>query len=61
VVTYLLGEVTSLGTTVRASAFNNWLGLIVAVIIAGATFAVLFVLIRRLNAATLARIKPVGA
>ena len=54
IVSYVLGEVTSLNTTVRASAFNDWYGLIVAVVVAGATFVALFAVIRRLNAATLA-------
>jgi RsiW-degrading membrane proteinase PrsW (M82 family) len=50
VVSYVLGQVTRLG----GFSFNPWYGLVVAVIIAGGTFYALFMLIRRLNAATLA-------
>ncbi len=54
-VTYLLGEVSTIAaTSVRSSVFTPWLGLVVAVVVAGATFFVLFTLIRRLNAAHLA-------
>jgi RsiW-degrading membrane proteinase PrsW (M82 family) len=55
IVTFLLGEVTTLTSTFRSSAPNHWLGLIVAAVVAGATFAALFAIIRRLNATTLAR------
>ncbi len=50
VVSYVLGQVTRLG----GFSFNPWYGLVVAVIIAGGTFYALFMLIRRLNEATLA-------
>jgi RsiW-degrading membrane proteinase PrsW (M82 family) len=50
VVSYVLGQVTRLS----GFSFNPWYGLVVAVIIAGGTFYALFMLIRRLNAATLA-------
>ena len=50
IVSYVLGQVTRLG----GFSFNPWYGLVVAVIIAGGTFYALFMLIRRLNAATLA-------
>jgi RsiW-degrading membrane proteinase PrsW (M82 family) len=48
IVSYALGEVT----TMFGFSFNPWYGLVVAVIVAGATFAALFAIIRRLNAAT---------
>src|SRR5205814_9037650 len=48
VVTYVLGQVTSVGVTLRHPASNEWAGLVVAVIVAGVTFVVLFALIRRL-------------
>jgi RsiW-degrading membrane proteinase PrsW (M82 family) len=55
IVTYLLGEVSTINSTsVRSSLFTPWLGLVVAVVVAGLTFFVLFTLIRRLNAAHLA-------
>jgi RsiW-degrading membrane proteinase PrsW (M82 family) len=58
IVTYLLGEVSTINSTsVRSSLFTPWIGLIVAVVVAGATFFVLFTLIRRLNAAHLAGAK----
>jgi RsiW-degrading membrane proteinase PrsW (M82 family) len=50
VVSYLLGQVTRLGSF----SFNPWYALALAVIVAGVTFYLLFVIIRRLNAATLA-------
>lgn len=50
VVSFLLGQVTKLG----GFTFNPWYGLVVAVVVAGVTFYALFMLIRRLNAATLA-------
>jgi protease PrsW len=50
VTSYVLGEVTRIG----GFAINPWYGLVVAVIVAGGTFAALFTLIRRLNEATLA-------
>ena len=58
IVTYLLGEVSTINSTsVRSSLFTPWIGLVVAVVVAGATFFVLFTLIRRLNAAHLAGAK----
>lgn len=51
VTSYVLGEVTRIG----GFSLNPWYGLVVAVIIAGGTFAILFTLIRKLNEATLAR------
>lgn len=58
IVTYLLGEVSTINTTsVRSSLFTPWIGLVVAVVVAGATFFILFTLIRRLNAAHLAGAK----
>lgn len=50
VTSYVLGEVTKIG----GFSLNPWYGLVVAAIVAGGTFAVLFTLIRRLNEATLA-------
>lgn len=50
VVSYLLGQVTRIG----GFAFNPWYGVGVAAVVAGVTFYALFMLIRRLNAATLA-------
>lgn len=50
VTSYVLGEVTKIG----GFSLNPWYGLVVAVIVAGGTFVVLFTLIRRLNEATLA-------
>jgi protease PrsW len=57
VVSYALGEVT----TLFGFSFNPWYGLVVAVIVAGATFAVLFTIIRRLNAATTSTVATTGA
>ena len=53
IVTYVLGEVTM----ITKFTFNPWYGLIVAVIVAGATFVALFALICRLNADTLAKVR----
>ncbi|MDO8673898.1 MAG: PrsW family glutamic-type intramembrane protease [Dehalococcoidia bacterium] len=50
IVNFALGEVTTLGGVV----FNPWYGLVLAAVVAGATFVILFTVIRRLNAATLA-------
>jgi RsiW-degrading membrane proteinase PrsW (M82 family) len=50
VVSFLLGQVTRIG----GFSFNPWYALIVAVVVAGLTFYLLFIIIRRLNAATLA-------
>jgi RsiW-degrading membrane proteinase PrsW (M82 family) len=49
VVSYLLRQVTRLGSF----SFNPWYGLVLAVVVAGITFYLLFVIIRRLNTATL--------
>jgi RsiW-degrading membrane proteinase PrsW (M82 family) len=49
VVSFLLGQVTRIGSF----SFNPWYALALAVVVAGVTFYVLFVIIRRLNAATL--------
>jgi protease PrsW len=57
VVSYALGEVT----TLFGFEFNPWYGLVVAVIVAGATFAVLFTIIRRLNAASASGATTTGA
>ena len=50
IVSYLLGQVTRLG----GLSFNPWYARVVAVIVAGITFVLLFNMSRRLNAATLA-------
>jgi RsiW-degrading membrane proteinase PrsW (M82 family) len=50
VVSFLLGQVTRLG----GLSFNPWYALVVAAVVAGLTFYLLFSTIRRLNAATLA-------
>jgi len=50
IVSYLLGQVTRIGSF----SFNPWYGLALAVVVAGVTFYILFIIIRRLNAATLA-------
>jgi protease PrsW len=47
IVTYVLREVTTVGNF----GFNPWYGLVVAVIVAGGTFAFLFTTIQRLNEA----------
>ena len=51
VVTYALREVPELGS---GFGYNPWYGLVLAAIVAGATFVILFAIMRRLNAATLA-------
>jgi RsiW-degrading membrane proteinase PrsW (M82 family) len=51
VVSYALHEIPDLGS---GFSYNPWYGLVFAAIVAGATFLVLFSVIRRLNAATLA-------
>jgi RsiW-degrading membrane proteinase PrsW (M82 family) len=50
VVSFLLGQVTR----ISGLSFNPWYALVLAVVVAGITFVLLFNLIRRLNAATLA-------
>jgi RsiW-degrading membrane proteinase PrsW (M82 family) len=57
IVSYALGEVT----TLFGFSFNPWYGLVVAVIVAGATFAVLFGIIRRLNATATSGVTATGA
>jgi RsiW-degrading membrane proteinase PrsW (M82 family) len=51
VVTYALREVPELGS---GFSYNPWYGLVLAAIVAGATFVILFAVMRRINAATLA-------
>jgi RsiW-degrading membrane proteinase PrsW (M82 family) len=53
IVSYVLREVPMVG----AVGYHPWYGLIVAVAVAGLTFAALFRIIRRLNAATLAAVR----
>jgi protease PrsW len=50
-VTFVLDEIANVG----GLSFNPWYGLVAAALIAGATFVILFAVIRRLNAAVLAR------
>jgi protease PrsW len=57
IVTYVVGEVPTLTTSLENSDPNHWLGLVVAALVAGGTFAVLFAIIRRLNAATMAQVR----
>jgi len=52
--TYLRGEITTTGLTLSGGGVNPWPGLILAALVAGATFALLFYLIRRANRLTLA-------
>jgi protease PrsW len=54
VTSYVLGQVG----TLFGFSFNPWYGLVVAVVVAGGTFYVLFTIIRRLNAQTLASQPP---
>jgi RsiW-degrading membrane proteinase PrsW (M82 family) len=54
VFTTLRGELTTTGLSLSGGGFNPWPGLILATIVAGATFGVLFYLIRRANRLTLA-------
>jgi len=51
IVTYVLQRAPTLGA---GFTYNAWYGIVVAAIVAGATIVVLFSLIRRQNAATLA-------
>jgi RsiW-degrading membrane proteinase PrsW (M82 family) len=53
--TYLRGELTTTGLSLAGGGFNPWPGLILAAIVALATFGALFYLIRRANRLTLAR------
>ncbi len=52
--TFLRGELTTTRLSLTGGGFNPWPGLILAAIVAGATFSVLFYLIRRANRLTLA-------
>jgi len=52
--TYLRGELTTTGLGLTGGGFNPWPGLILAAVVAGATFGALFYLIRRANRLTLA-------
>ena len=52
--TYLRAELTTTGLGLTGGGFNPWPGLILAAIVAGATFGTLFYLIRRTNRLTLA-------
>jgi len=52
--TYVRGEITTTALSLTGGGFNPWPGLILAAIVAGATFGVLFYLIRRANRLTLA-------
>ena len=54
VFTTLRGELTTTGLSLSGGGFNPWPGLILATIVAGATFGALFYLIRRANRLTLA-------
>jgi RsiW-degrading membrane proteinase PrsW (M82 family) len=52
--TTLRGELTTTSLGLAGGGFNPWPGLVLAAIVAGATFGVLFYLIRRANQLTLA-------
>jgi RsiW-degrading membrane proteinase PrsW (M82 family) len=52
--TYVRGEITTTDLSLAGGGFNPWPGLILAAIVAGATFVALFYLIRRANKLTLA-------
>jgi len=52
--TYLRGELTTTNLSLTGGGFNPWPGLVLAAVVAGATFGVLFYLIRRANRLTLA-------
>lgn len=52
--TVLRGELTTTGLGLSGGGFNPWPGLVLATVVAGGTFAVLFALIRRANKLTLA-------
>ncbi len=52
--TFLRGELTTTRLSLTGGGHNPWPGLILAAIVAGATFSVLFYLIRRANRLTLA-------
>jgi RsiW-degrading membrane proteinase PrsW (M82 family) len=52
--TYLRGELTTTGLGLAGGGFNPWPGLVLAAIVAGGTFGILYYLIRRANRLTLA-------
>ncbi len=52
--TALRGELTTTGLSLSGGGFNPWPGLILATLVAGGTFAVIYVLMRRANQLTLA-------
>ncbi len=52
--TYLRGELTTTSLSLTGGGFNPWPGLILATVVAGGTFGILFYLIRRANRLTLA-------
>jgi RsiW-degrading membrane proteinase PrsW (M82 family) len=54
IVSYALREIPELG---GGFSYNPWYGLVFAAIVAGATFVLLFMIIRRINAATLAAVR----
>jgi len=47
--TYFRGEITTTAISLKGGGYNPWLGLLFATLVAGATFACLFLLIRRLE------------
>jgi RsiW-degrading membrane proteinase PrsW (M82 family) len=59
--TYLRGELTTTGLSLSGGGVNPWPGLILAALVAGATFALLSYLIRRANRLTLAGADAEGA
>ncbi|MBN1955380.1 MAG: PrsW family intramembrane metalloprotease [Anaerolineae bacterium] len=54
--TYLRGELTTTQLSLSGGGFNPWIGLILATIVAGATFGAVFYLIRLANRITLSGI-----
>ncbi len=52
--TFARGELTTTGLSLSGGGFNPWPGLILATIVAGGTFGLVFFLIRRANRLTLA-------
>jgi RsiW-degrading membrane proteinase PrsW (M82 family) len=54
VFTFLRGELTTTALDLTGGGFNPWPGLILAAVVGGTTFGVLYVLIRRANQRTLA-------
>ena len=47
--TYFRGEITSTPISLKGGGYNPWLSLILGTVVAGLTFAVLFLLLRRLE------------